>query len=126
MLDVVFGQASDAGRVRPHNEDAAGAVTPKSQQESRDRGWMFAVADGVGGQDLGEVASAKAIQIITEGFARSSEGASQSRLLPSLIQQANSAVHDECLHAKRRGRNMDADLGLRRVRSNLWALISRR
>ncbi len=106
MLDVVFGQASDVGRVRPHNEDAAGAITPKSRQESRSRGWMFAVADGVGGLDLGEVASAKAIQVITEGFAQSIEGASLASLLPSLIQQANSAVHDEGLHSERRGRHM--------------------
>jgi PPM family protein phosphatase len=106
MLDVVFGQASDAGRVRPHNEDAAGSVTPRSRQESRSRGWLFAVADGVGGLDLGEVASAKAIEVLTEGFSKSSEGASLASLLPSLIQQANSAVHDEGLQSERRGRHM--------------------
>jgi serine/threonine protein phosphatase PrpC len=106
MLDVVFGQASDAGRVRPHNEDAAGAVSPRSRQESRSRGWMFAVADGVGGRDLGEVASARAIEVITAGFSRSTEGMSLASLLPSLIQQANSAVHDEGLHSDRRGRHM--------------------
>jgi PPM family protein phosphatase len=106
MLDVVFGQATDVGRVRPHNEDAAGAVTPRSRQESRSRGWLFAVADGVGGMDLGEVASAKAIEIITKGFAQSTEGTSLASLLPSLIQQANSAVHDEGLHSERRGRHM--------------------
>jgi protein phosphatase len=67
---------------------------------------MFAVADGVGGLDLGEVASAKAIEVITEGFARSTEGVSLASLLPSLIQQANSAVHDEGLPSERRGRHM--------------------
>jgi protein phosphatase len=106
MLDVVFGQASDPGRVRPHNEDAAGFFIPRSRQESRSRGWMFVVADGVGGMDLGEVASAKAIEVMTEGFARSSEGASLPSLLPSLIQHANSAIHDEGLHPERRGRHM--------------------
>src|ERR1017187_5239424 len=106
MLDVVFGQASDAGRVRPHNEDAAEAVAPRSRQESRSRGWLFAVADGVGGLDLGEVASAKAIEVLTEGFSKSSEGASLASLLPTLIQQANAAVHDEGLHSERRGRHM--------------------
>ena len=106
MLDVIFGQASDPGGVRPHNEDAAGVVTPRSRQESRSRGWIFAVADGVGGLDLGEVASAKAIEVVTNGFARSTEGASLASLLPSLIQQANSAVHDEGLDKQRRGRHM--------------------
>ncbi|MGA1981961.1 MAG: protein phosphatase 2C domain-containing protein [Acidobacteriaceae bacterium] len=106
MLDVVFGQASDPGRVRPHNEDAVGFFIPRSRQESRSRGWMFVVADGVGGLDLGELASAKAIEVITEEFARSAEGTSLPSLLPSLIQQANSAVHDEGLHPDRRGRHM--------------------
>lgn len=106
MLDVSFGQASDAGRVRPHNEDSAGLVTPKSRQESRSRGWIFAVADGVGGLDLGEVASAKAIEVVTSGFAEAPEGTSLASLLPSLVQQANSAVHDEGLSADKRGRHM--------------------
>lgn len=106
MLDVVFGQASDPGRVRPHNEDAVGCFIPRSRQESRSRGWMFVVADGVGGLDLGEVASAKAIEVMIEEFAHTAEGTSLPSLLPSLIQHANSAVHDEGLHPDRRGRHM--------------------
>jgi serine/threonine protein phosphatase PrpC len=106
MLDVVFGQASDAGRVRPHNEDSAVAFVPRSRQESRSRGWMFAVADGVGGRDLGEVASAKAVEIMAEGFAQCPEGTSLASLLPRLIQHANAAVHDEGLQTDRRGRHM--------------------
>ena len=106
MLDVLYGQATDAGRVRPHNEDAAVAFIPRSRQESRSRGWMFAIADGVGGRDLGEVASAKAVEIMAEGFAQSGEGMSLASLLPRLIQHANAAVHDEGLSPERRGRHM--------------------
>lgn len=106
MLDVVFGQASDAGRVRPHNEDAAASFIPRSRQESRSRGWLFALADGVGGRELGEVASAKAVKIVTEGFAQSPENGSLATLLPRLIQHANSSVHDEGLSPDRRGRHM--------------------
>jgi serine/threonine protein phosphatase PrpC len=106
MLDVVFGQASDAGRVRPHNEDASVAFVPRSRQESRSRGWMFAVADGVGGRDLGEVASAKAVKIMAEGFSQATEGVSLASLLTRLIQHANAAVHDEGLQSDRRGRHM--------------------
>ncbi len=106
MLDVVYGHASDAGRVRPHNEDSAVAFVPKSRQESRSRGWMFAVADGVGGRDLGEVASARAVEVMAEGFAQAPEGTSLASLLPRLIQHANAAVHDEGLSPDRRGRHM--------------------
>ena len=106
MLDVLHGQASDAGRVRAHNEDAATAFIPRSRQEARSRGWMFAVADGAGGRTLGEVASATAVKVMFEGFAQSAEGTSLASLLPSLIQQANTAVHDEGLSPERRGRHM--------------------
>lgn len=110
MLDVVFGQASDAGRVRPHNEDSAAWFAPRSRQESRSRGWLFTVADGVGGRDLGEVASSQAVRVLTESFAQSPENASLPALLPRLIQQANSAVHDEGLSPERRGRHMATTL----------------
>jgi serine/threonine protein phosphatase PrpC len=106
MLDVVFGQASDAGKVRANNEDSMGFFVPKSRQESRSRGWMFVVADGVGGMDLGEVASAKAAAVMAEGFGHAPEGASLASLLPRLIQHANAAVHDEGLQQDRRGRHM--------------------
>ena len=106
MLDVVFGQATDSGRIRKHNEDAATAFVPRSRHESRSRGWMFAVADGVGATDFGEVASATALSVMAEGFAESDEGTSLAGLLPRLIQNANTAVHDEGLRPERRGRHM--------------------
>jgi protein phosphatase len=106
MLDVVYGQASNPGKVRTNNEDAMGAYIPKSRQEIRSRGWMFVVADGLGGLDFGEVASAKAIEVITNGFAGSLDGTSLLSLLPRLIQHANAAVHDEGLQPSRRGKRM--------------------
>ena len=110
MLDVIFGQASDVGKVRAINEDSMGAFVPKSRQEARSLGWMFVVADGVGGMDLGEVASAKAVQVMAEGFAQAQDGTSLLSLLPRLIQHANAAVHDEGLHAERRGKRMATTL----------------
>jgi protein phosphatase len=106
MLDVVFGQATDAGKLRPHNEDATAVFIPRSPQESRSLGWMFAVADGVGGRDLGEVASAKAVQTVAEGFAQAAESLSLGSLLPRLIQSANEAIHDHGARSERRGRHM--------------------
>ena len=106
MLDVIFGQASDLGSIRTNNEDAMGFFVPRSRQEARALGWMFVVADGVGGLDLGEVASAKAVEVMTQGFAEAQSGASLLSLMPRLIQHANSAVHDEGLRQDRRGKPM--------------------
>lgn len=106
MLDVVFGQATNPGTIRENNEDAMGHFVPISRQQARTHGWMFAVADGVGGMDLGEVASAKAIEVMVEGFVQAQEGTSVASLLPRLIQHANAAVHDEGLAQERRGKRM--------------------
>lgn len=106
MLDVVFGQASDPGKIRGNNEDSMGAFVPRSRQKARSHGWMFVVADGVGGTEFGEVASALAVKVMTEGFAQAQERAAHASLLPRLIQHANAAIHDERLQPGRRGRRM--------------------
>lgn len=94
MLDVQFGQASDFGKVRTNNEDALGAFIPSSRAQRRSHGYLFAVADGVGGLDLGEIASATAIKTVTEGFGKAQPGIMLTSLLPKLVQQANNDVHD--------------------------------
>ncbi|MGC9159366.1 MAG: PP2C family protein-serine/threonine phosphatase [Terracidiphilus sp.] len=94
MLELQFGQASDFGKVRKNNEDAMGAFIPASAQQALSHGYLFAVADGVGGYDLGEVAAATAISVLIDGFTKAQSGAMLTRLLPRLIQQANVAVYD--------------------------------
>lgn len=106
MLEIEFGQATHPGKVRTNNEDCTGYFEPRSRQEARSRGWFFALADGVGGFEFGEIASARAIQVVCEGFAQCQENTSLISLLPRLIQHANVAVHDEGLVRERRGSHM--------------------
>jgi serine/threonine protein phosphatase PrpC len=110
MLDVQFGQVSDFGKVRTNNEDSVGSFIPASRQQGRSHGFLFVVADGVGGMDLGEVASAKAVSVLTGEFAKAPSGAMLISLLPRLIQQANAAVHDCTLDPKYRGKQMATTL----------------
>ena len=106
MLEVQFGQASDPGKVRTNNEDSMGSFIPSSRQQARTHGYLFAVADGVGGLDLGEVASATAISVLTEEFAKAQAGSMLISLLPRLIHFANAAVHDRTLAPQFRGKKM--------------------
>jgi PPM family protein phosphatase len=106
MLEVQFGQASDFGKVRTNNEDAMGSFIPASRQQARTHGYLFVVADGVGGMDLGEVASSTAITVMTEEFAKAQAGTMLISLLPRLIQYANAAVHDCTLAPEYRGKKM--------------------
>ena len=106
MLDVVFGQASDPGKVRTNNEDSLGSFVPCSRHQARSHGYLFTVADGVGGLDLGEVASSTAVSVLTKEFEKSPGGAMLISLLPRLVQHANAAVHDRTLASEYRGKKM--------------------
>jgi protein phosphatase len=106
MLDVVFGQASDPGKIRANNEDSLGSFIPNSRHQARSHGYLFAVADGVGGLDLGEVASSTAVSVLTDEFEKAQSGAMLISLLPRLVQYANAAVHDRTLAPEFRGKKM--------------------
>ncbi len=106
MLDVQYGQASDPGKIRTDNEDAMGLFIPQSRHQARSHGFLFVVADGVGGMDLGEVASATAVATITEEFAKAQADTLLMGLMPRLVQYANAAVHDCTLAPEYRGKNM--------------------
>lgn len=94
MLDVEFAQLSDPGVQREHNEDYLGCVAPRTPDEARTQGWLFALADGVGGQQLGEVASSVAVEKLLAGFREAAAGESYGSLLPRLIQAANVMVYE--------------------------------
>jgi protein phosphatase len=100
MLEVEFAQLSDTGRVRDHNEDFIGSFIPKTLDEERSQGWLFALADGVGGQDRGEVASRTAVDTAVRGFAATHSGESLISLVPKLVQNANSKVVETALQFK--------------------------
>jgi serine/threonine protein phosphatase PrpC len=106
MLDVVFGQASDPGKVRTNNEDAMGTFIPSSRSQARSHGFLFVVADGVGGMDLGEVASSTAVSVAVEEFSKAQPGSMLISLLPRIVQSANAAVHDCTLAPQFRGKKM--------------------
>src|SRR5579864_1028922 len=55
MLDIEFVERSDVGRVRDHNEDYLGSFSPTNPANARTHGWLFVLADGVGGHEKGEV-----------------------------------------------------------------------
>jgi serine/threonine protein phosphatase PrpC len=94
MLEVEFAQLSDRGMVRPRNEDYLGYVMPSSAEQVRSHGWLFALADGVGGQQQGEVASRAAIEEVVAGFRRAPAMEAHTALLQRLVQAANARICD--------------------------------
>jgi protein phosphatase len=70
------------------------------------QGWLFALADGVGGQESGEVASRLAIDTVLAGFRKIPKGIMHVSLLPRLVQEANAAVYDAGHANARQGRGL--------------------
>jgi PPM family protein phosphatase len=93
-LDVEFAQLSDPGRHREHNEDYLGHFEPATPAQARTHGWLFALADGVGGQDRGEVASQAAVDDFLAGFRAAPAGEPLGTLLMRLVQEANQHVYE--------------------------------
>lgn len=94
MLDVEFAHFSDRGKVREGNEDYLGHVVPAIPSQARTHGWLFVLADGVGGQDSGEVASRVAVESVLSGFREAPGSQPHLALLPRLVQAANTLVYD--------------------------------
>lgn len=81
MLRVAeHAELTDTGRQRRANEDAFLARAP-----------LFAVADGMGGAQAGEIASATAIEVLSGGLG---EGESVEQQLSESVRQANSQIHE--------------------------------
>ena len=95
MLELEFAELTDPGLTRNHNEDFIGHVIPASPAQVQSQGWLFALADGVGGQERGEVASRLAVEAALAGFRKIPKGIMHVSLLPRLVQDANQAVFDE-------------------------------
>ncbi len=93
-LELEFAQLSDRGRVREQNEDYLGHAIPMSLTQARTHGWLFALADGVGGQEGGEVAARTAVESVLAGFRQAPAGELPGALLERLVQAANTRVYD--------------------------------
>ena len=76
-IPEVYGSLTDVGNVREHNEDSVLVAPP-----------LFVVADGMGGHEAGEVASAIAVETMREFAPRTSD----ADALAEAVRQANAAV----------------------------------
>src|SRR5215212_8481299 len=84
-FNITAASVSDRGlsEKRPENEDSFLVL--------EERG-LFAVADGVGGAQAGDVASQMAVEILGEAFANLREGGDVEDLMKLAIERANGAI----------------------------------
>jgi serine/threonine protein phosphatase PrpC len=126
-IRLLVGQRSDAGRVRELDEDSLLAMTlsPTFESQTAPVLGLFAVADGMGGHDSGEVASSLALQVLAERAIRyiilpslSVRSSSPEEIVGSLedaILAANDAVY---LARQKRGSDMGTTVTAALVRTD--------
>ncbi len=95
-MKLVAASLTDTGRVRPNNEDSMGLYEPSSEKEQRSSGWLFLVADGMGGHKGGEIASSLAVKSIQSAFI-ADDGEDRGLVLVSAVEHANRLVLNESL-----------------------------
>ncbi|MHB8383775.1 MAG: protein phosphatase 2C domain-containing protein [Candidatus Binataceae bacterium] len=82
---------SDVGTNRPDNEDCCGHLIDAPDAA------VFAVADGIGGYEGGEVASAMAIELTLQAWRESPAAWGAAKRLARAVQFANIEIHNRAL-----------------------------
>jgi PPM family protein phosphatase len=90
-FDVRFAMISDTGTERRDNEDACGSYV---ENEAR---VLVAVADGVSGEEGGEIASRTAIDVTLRAYEESPATWEVPKRLYRAVQQANIEIYDRAL-----------------------------
>ncbi len=103
MLDLDFAELSDTGPTRDNNEDCCGHFVPATPEAAQSRGWCFAIADGVGGQAGGEVASSLAIETLLSRLPSVSSTESLTVALPRILQAVNQRIYEAAADVVEKG-----------------------
>ncbi|MBU6401391.1 MAG: bifunctional protein-serine/threonine kinase/phosphatase, partial [Verrucomicrobia bacterium] len=96
-MEATCAQLSITGPVRPHNEDFVGLSEPETPEQRRSHGILAVIADGVGGESRGEVASQLAVTSALSVFREARPETPPPKLLRQIFTEANRQVHDASL-----------------------------
>jgi PPM family protein phosphatase len=88
---VRFAMVSDTGTERPDNEDACGSYVENPTHV------LVVVADGVSGEQGGEVASQTAVDVTLRAYRESTASWGALKRLYRAAQQANIEIHDRAM-----------------------------
>ena len=94
MLELDAHSITDAGPNRETNEDTVGSFAPDDAQLLERKGYLYVVADGLGGHRAGEVASSSAVGTLGHEYYSASNHARIEPALRHAVQAANLRIHE--------------------------------
>lgn len=108
MLQLEADGLTDAGP-RETNEDSIGCFAPSEPLALERKGYLYVVADGLGGHNAGEVASSAAVATLREEYYSPSNHTRIEPALRQALQAANLKIH-ELTHRHAEYRSMETTL----------------
>jgi serine/threonine protein phosphatase PrpC len=108
-LELEAGGLTDAGPHRTNNEDSIGCFVPADPLALQRKGYLYVVADGLGGHNAGEVASSSAVARLGEEYYSPSNHTRIEPALRQAVQAANLRIH-ELVHRNPDYRSMETTL----------------
>ena len=109
MLELVASGLTDPGPHRETNEDSIGDFAPSDPLALQRKGYLYVVADGLGGHNAGEVASSSAVATLGEEYYSPSNHTRIEPALRQAVQAANLRIH-ELTHRNPEYRSMETTL----------------
>lgn len=104
---------TDIGRVHSHNEDYVKWREPGDASDEKAHGWLYIVADGVGGAEDGEVASEFAAERMQQYYIQQSGE-------EDLLERMRNAIHAANQDLRQLGAQMSAE---RRMATTMVAVV---
>lgn len=94
ILNITAASKTDVGLVREENEDALLFCQPSDPRVFEERGILAVVADGVGGNSAGEVASRTAVETIQDTYFQGFDHEPIAAALERAVKEANRRIID--------------------------------
>src|ERR1700680_604902 len=109
MLELVAGGLTDPGRHRETNEDSIGDFAPTDPLALQRKGYLYVVADGLGGHNACQVQCCPAVATLGEEYYSPSNHTRIEPALKQAVQAANLRIH-ELTHRNPEYRSMETTL----------------
>ena len=105
-MELTYSEICVPGPVRSNNEDHVGFWQPATAEDRREIGAIAVMADGVGGNDRGEIASALAVQSALDVFCTANSAPEPRKVIRQAFDLASRTIYDNSLKNPSQGQTL--------------------
>jgi PPM family protein phosphatase len=116
---ITWAARTDIGRVRENNEDKYDFFLPEHVSQLALRGRMWAVADGMGGHNAGQIASEFALKILIRNYFAPGGSDSTEEALQAALTEANALIHSAARQFEAKAAGMGTTIVVAVVREDV-------